>query len=100
MKNGCIGIRNVGFAIADHPQKKGHEIIIGNNGPDSQSVKKAVSGNPSFKVKGIREALNISDLVFLVTPFRANEAVLKEISFNGKTLVDCTIMLAHGSHMD
>ena len=90
MKAAFIGIGNVGFAIATNLQKKGHEIIIGNNNPDSESVKKALAGNSAFIVKTIQEAVDDAQIVFLATPYRAIEAALKGIMFNGKTLVDCT----------
>lgn len=90
MKIAFIGIGNVGFAIADHLQKKGHRIIVANNDPDSESVKKAIQKNPDFTVKRVQEAVNESDIAFLATPFQANETALKGIAFGGKTLVDCT----------
>jgi len=31
-----------------------------------------------------------SEIVFLATPFQANQAALGGIRFNGKTLIDCT----------
>lgn len=89
-KTGFIGIGNVGFAIANNLQKCGHEIIVGHNDLNSESLKKALAKNPSFKTANLQEMINQSDLVFLTTPFQANESVLKGLSFNGKTLVDCT----------
>jgi len=89
-KTGFIGIGNVGFAIANNLQKCGHEIIVGHNDLNSESLKKALAKNPSFKTANLHEMINQSDLVFLTTPFQANESVLKGLSFNGKTLVDCT----------
>lgn len=89
-KTGFIGIGNVGFAIANNLQKCGHKIIVGHNDLNSESLKKALAKNPSFKTANLQEMINQSDLVFLTTPFQANESVLKGLSFNGKTLVDCT----------
>jgi hypothetical protein len=96
MKIAFIGIGNVGFAIANNLQKIGHEIFIGHNDPDSESVKIALEKNPSFHLLTIQDAVNKSDLVFLATPFRSNESILKGISFNGKTLVDCTNPIGPG----
>lgn len=42
MKIAFKGIGNVGFAIANNLQKKGHQIIIANNDLNSGSVKKAL----------------------------------------------------------
>ncbi len=90
MKIAFIGIGNVGFAIATNLQKKGHEIIIANNDENSQSVKKALEQNPNFSVKKVQEAIDEAEVVFLATPFSANERTLKELKFNGKVLIDCT----------
>jgi predicted dinucleotide-binding enzyme len=89
-KTGFIGIGNVGFGIANNLQKCGHEIIVGHNDLNSESLKKALAKNPAFKTANLQEMINQSDLVFLTTPFQANESVLKGLSFNGKTLIDCT----------
>lgn len=40
MRFAFIGIGNVGFAIADNLQKKGHEIIVASNNYSSESVQK------------------------------------------------------------
>ena len=90
MRLAFIGIGKVGSAIADNLQKKGHQIIVASNNDHSESVKKALQQNPAFKVMNVQDAVDESEVVFLSTPFQANESVLKGIKFNGKPLVDCT----------
>lgn len=90
MKLAFIGIGNVGFAIANNLQKKGHEIIVANNDENSVTVKKALEQNVNFSVKNIQEAIDEAEIVFLATPFQANEEILKSLTFNEKVLVDCT----------
>lgn len=90
MKTGFIGIGKVGFSIANNLQKLGHEVIIGNNDRNSESLKKALISNPAFKTCSMQEMVNEADLVFLTVPFGANKSVLESLRFNGKTLVDCT----------
>jgi len=90
MKLAFIGIGNVGFAIANNLQKKGHNIIVANNDESSETVKKALEQNPNFLVKNVQEAIDDAEMVFLATPFQANEELLKNLKFNGKVLVDCT----------
>ncbi|GGP01378.1 hypothetical protein GCM10010992_01530 [Cloacibacterium rupense] len=90
MKLAFIGIGNVGFAIANNLQRKGHEIIVANNDENSETVKKALEQNANFSVKKIQEAIDEAEVVFLATPFQANEEILKSLTFNGKVLVDCT----------
>lgn len=90
MKLAFIGIGNVGFALANNLEKKGHSIYIGNNDEHSESVRKALKENPNFKVKKVQEAIDEAEMVFLATPFNVNEEILKNLRFNGKTLIDCT----------
>ncbi|PWJ38547.1 NADPH-dependent F420 reductase [Sediminitomix flava] len=90
MKIAFIGIGNVGFALANNLQKKGHEITIAHNDVNSTSVKQAKEKNPSFSVLPIQEAINQSDIVFLATPFNLNSDILSSLEFKSKTLVDCT----------
>ena len=90
MKLAFIGIGNVGFAIANNLQKKGHEIIIASNDENSQSAQKALKENSNFLLMNIQSAIDEAEIVFLATPFQANEAILKSVKFNNKILVDCT----------
>ncbi len=90
MKLAFIGIGNVGFALANNFQKKGHEITIAHNDVKSESVVDAQSKNPAFAALGLQEAIDIVDLIFLAIPFKENEETLKPLQFQGKTLVDCT----------
>lgn len=90
MKLAFIGIGNVGFALANNLEKNGHTIYIGNNDEQSETVRKALAENPNFKVKKIQEAVDEAEMIFLATPFNANEEILKNLKFDGKTLIDCT----------
>ncbi len=90
MKLAFIGIGKVGFAIASKLHQKGHEIIVASNNPDSESVKKALAECPGSSLLPVQKAVDAADMVFLATPFNANEAALQGIAFQGKTLVDCT----------
>lgn len=90
MKLAFIGIGNVGFALANNLQKKGHQIIIAHDDAKSESVVKAQQKNGSFVVSPIQEAINQSDIVFLATPFKFNQKILKPLDFKNKILVDCT----------
>lgn len=90
MKLAFIGIGNVGFALATNLQKKGHEIIIAHDDLESESVVKAKDKNPSFSALPIQKAIDKADLIFLATPFKFNEEILRPLNLNGKVLVDCT----------
>lgn len=90
MKIGFIGIGKVGFAIANHLQKLGHEIVIGTKNPQSGSVMAALSANTAFTVSAIQDMIDAVNLIFLATPFGANQEILHGLAFRGKILVDCT----------
>ncbi len=92
MKITFIGVGNVGGPLAGHLQKLGHEVTIAARNPNSQSVQNALSRNPNFAVKSPLAAVHDADVVFLATPFAANEAALTEVAsvLADKILVDCT----------
>ncbi len=85
-----IGIGRVGFALANNLSLKGHDVIIAHDNPDSDSVVRAQEKNNSFSVLPIQQAIDNADVVFLATPFKANERILQSLKFSGKVLVDCT----------
>ncbi|MEO1484395.1 MAG: NADPH-dependent F420 reductase [Bacteroidota bacterium] len=96
MKLAFIGIGNVGFALANNLEKKGHEIVIGHQHPESESVVQAVSNNPNFKVEAMQKAVNDSAAVFLATPFSVNKNLLEVLEFKGQVLIDCTNPVGKG----
>ena len=90
MKLGFIGVGNVGFALANRLQLLGHEIYIGHNDPDSQSVQNALERNSNFSVLPLQEMIEMVGMVFLATPFGTVDSILSKLDLNGKILVDCT----------
>lgn len=102
MKLAFIGIGNVGFALAHRLQQQGHEIIVAHDDPQSDSVVQARSKNPSFRTASLQAAIDAAEVVFLATPFKANEAILQPLDFRQKVLIDCTNPvgpgLSHGLH--
>ncbi|MCX9156471.1 NADPH-dependent F420 reductase [Niveibacterium sp. 24ML] len=92
MKIAFIGYGNVGAPLADHLQRLGHEVTLAAKDPASDSVRKALARNPALKVAEPLAAVSAADVVFLATPFQANEAALAAVApaLAGKVLVDCT----------
>ncbi len=90
MKLAFIGIGNVGFALANNLQKKGHDVTIAHDNIQSESVTRAQQNNSSLNALPIQEAIDQSEIIFLATPFSMNEELLKPLDFKGKTLIDCT----------
>ena len=87
-----IGYGQVGGPLADHLQRLGHAVTLAAKDPDSDSVKKAVARNAKLAVAAPKDAVKSAEVVFLATPFQANEAALKAVAaeLGGKILVDCT----------
>ncbi len=104
MKIAFIGVGNVGAPLADHLQRLGHGVTIAARDPNSKSVQVALGRNASLVVQPPLEAVASAEVVFLATPFAANEAALAEVNtaLDGKVLVDCTnpvgANLSHGLH--
>jgi len=92
MKIAFIGYGNVGGPLADHLQRHGHIVTLAARDPKSEGVKKALTKNPGLKVATPKDAVKNAEVVFLATPFQANEEALKEVAteLKGKILVDCT----------
>jgi len=87
-----LGYGNVGGPLADHLQRLGHEVTLAAPDAGSDGVKKALSRNRDLEVAAPRAAVGGAEVVFLATPFQANEEVLKAVAreLAGKVLVDCT----------
>jgi predicted dinucleotide-binding enzyme len=92
MKIAFIGYGQVGSPLADHLQRLGHDVLLAAHNPNSESVKKALARNSSLRVSAPRDAVAQAEVVFLATPFQANDAALKAVAeeIRGKILVDCT----------
>lgn len=87
-----IGSGNVGAPLADHLQRLGHAVVLAAENPQSESAQKALKRNPELKTASPREAVKAADVVFLATPFQANQAALAAVAaeLEGRILVDCT----------
>jgi predicted dinucleotide-binding enzyme len=97
MKIAFIGIGNVGSALANRLADLGHEVLVAAHDPESASIKAALTKIPTLKAKAMPEAVAEADVVFLTTPFTANEAALRSAGpLTGKTLVDCTNPIGPG----
>jgi hypothetical protein len=92
MRIAFLGYGNVGAPLADHLQRLGHEVTLSAADPGSDGVRKALDRNRELRVATPREAVARAEVVFLATPFQANEEVLTAVAAElvGKVLVDCT----------
>ena len=87
-----VGYGNVGGALADRLQRAGHRVTLAAGDPGSDSVKKALARNTALLVAPPAEAVREAEVVFLATPFQANEGILRDLAgaLAGKVLIDCT----------
>ncbi|MBZ2185453.1 MAG: NADPH-dependent F420 reductase [Bryobacter sp.] len=87
-----LGYGQVGAPLADHLARAGHNVTLGAAEPFSDRALKALRRNAELKAAPPREAILGADVVFLATPFAANEALLMAVATElvGKVLVDCT----------
>jgi hypothetical protein len=87
-----IGIGNVGGALAANLVKAGHTVTVAARDPGSESVRKARQVSPQLEALPVEEAVRGAEVVFLATPYGANEAALAGLgtALAGKVLVDCT----------
>ncbi|WJR76613.1 NAD(P)-binding domain-containing protein [Bradyrhizobium sp. NP1] len=92
MKIAFVGYGNVGAPLADHLQKLGHDVTLAVNDAGSASLRKLLATNPHLGSADPKHAVEGADVVFLATPFQANETALKNVAgeLTGKILVDCT----------
>jgi predicted dinucleotide-binding enzyme len=92
MKIAFIGYGNVGGALADQFQRLGHDVALAADDTSSESLKTALGRNAALKSAPTRDAVRGADVVFLATPFQANEGILAGLAAElaGKVLIDCT----------
>lgn len=102
MKIAFIGYGQVGAPLADHLQRAGHQVTLAAREPHSESVRDVLARNANVRVAAPKEAVRDAEVVFLATPFSANETALHAVAdeIRGKILVDCTnpvgANLSHG----
>jgi len=97
MRIAFIGIGNVGSALANGLTAAGHEVTIAARDLNSDSVRAAQAKNPALKAEPVGQAVSGADVIFLATPFQANERALRAAGpLAGKVVVDCTNPIGPG----
>lgn len=92
MKIAFIGTGKVGTALARHLAEAGHEVVLAEVRPGSRSLDAALQRSSKLRARPLSEAVGGAEVVFLATPFGANEELLRPIAslLADKVLVDCT----------
>ena len=98
MEIAFLGYGHVVGALADRLQRLGHRVTLAAADAQSARVREVLVRSPLLGVSTPREAVERADVIFLATPFSANEAVLRPLSgeLRGKILVDCTNPIGPG----
>jgi predicted dinucleotide-binding enzyme len=87
-----IGYGKVGAPLADHLQRAGHRVILAARDEAAESVRAVLQRNPALQVAPPEQAVAAAEVVFLATPYGANDTVIPPLAeaLAGKVLVDCT----------
>ncbi|MCU0656639.1 MAG: NADPH-dependent F420 reductase [Polyangiaceae bacterium] len=92
MKIAFVGAGNVGAPLAVRLAEAGHGVVLARTKEGSASVAAALARSGRLRALPIEEAVSGAEVVFLATPFQANEGLLRPLAgaLAGKVLVDCT----------
>ncbi len=87
-----IGAGRVGAPLALHLVARDHQVTLAQASEGSESIQRARARDERIRVAEPKAAVAAADVVFLATPFQANEAAVKGVQAElvGKILVDCT----------
>jgi 8-hydroxy-5-deazaflavin:NADPH oxidoreductase len=92
MQIAFIGHGQVGGALADGLQRRGHEVTLAASDAGAESVVRARGRNGALQVASPRDAVARARVVFLATPFSVIGDATAPVAdlLAGKVLVDCT----------
>jgi predicted dinucleotide-binding enzyme len=92
MKITLIGSGRVGAALAGRLVQAGHDVVLAQTREGSDSVQAALTRWPALRAAPLAEAVAHAEVVFLATPYAANEGLIAPLAsaLAGKVLVDCT----------
>ena len=87
-----IGVGNVGAPLAARLAESGHEVVLAQTQDGSSTMATALARSKHLVSRPVADAVRGAEVVFLATPFQANEAVVRPLAdaLAGKVLVDCT----------
>jgi hypothetical protein len=92
MKIGIIGSGNVGGALGTRWAQAGHDVTFGSRNPASDDMRQLVAkAGAAARAASSKEALEVSELLLLATPWPSTKAVLEGLGdLTGKVLIDAT----------
>jgi 8-hydroxy-5-deazaflavin:NADPH oxidoreductase len=92
MKLAFIGAGRVGGALAVRLAEAGHSAVLAESKDGSSSLAQTLARSSKLRSEPVRDAVSGAEVVFLATPFAANEGIVAPLAdaLAGKILVDCT----------
>lgn len=92
MKIAFIGVGKVGAPLAVHLAEAGHDVVLAESKDGSSTVEAALARSKRLTARPVTDAVRSAEIVFLATPFAANESLVRPLAeaLAGKVLVDCT----------
>jgi predicted dinucleotide-binding enzyme len=92
MKIAFIGAGQVGAPLAARLAEAGHQVVLAESREGSATVAAALGRSSKLSSGPVAEAVREAEVVFLATPFKANESVVGPLAeaLAGKVIVDCT----------
>lgn len=92
MKIAFMGAGNVGAPLAAGLAEAGHDVVLARTREGSSGVTAALERSRRLSALPTVDAIAGAEIVFLATPFGANEGVLRPLAgvLANKVLVDCT----------
>ena len=92
MKIAFVGAGKVGAPLAAHLARAGHDVVLAQAGDGSATVEQALARSPRLSALPLLDAVRGAEIVFLATPYAANEGILRSLgdAVSGKIIVDCT----------
>jgi 8-hydroxy-5-deazaflavin:NADPH oxidoreductase len=92
MKIAFIGAGQVGAPLAARLAEAGHDVVLGTSHEGSKTVAAALQRSAKLRSAPVEETVRGADVVFLATPFAANEGAIRPLAeaLAGKVIVDCT----------
>jgi 6-phosphogluconate dehydrogenase len=91
MKLGYIGLGKMGFNMVEHLLEKGYQVVAFDRNGDAVKEAKSKGARVSDSVTSLVAALPQPRLIWIMVPYRAVDAVLKELTpllAKGDTVID------------
>lgn len=91
MKIGILGSGNVGGTLGRRMAQAGHSVVFASRTPESAEMAELVaSAGPNARAALAAEAVAVSDVIVLATPWAATKSIVESVTLEGKLVIDVT----------